>query len=179
MSPTLMRVLLTLMLCLVLGMAVYVMKFQPVGSMIAAAVFVVLVLGLWTVRSIATDLAKKVKRTSAQDLVGDARAFIKAVLKRFDAKAVEKIRADAQDLILVTLDEVEKGKFRNSRKAAETLKSIPTQEVANVKGTKVISSSLARLYVMANSFDDSDEADDTKNMIDNFIAGISDPNLMK
>lgn len=179
MNPTLLRVLLTVLLCVLLGLAVYVMRFHALGSMIAGAVFVVLVLGLWTVRSITSDLASKIKRASPEELIGDARAFLKTVDKRFDAKAVEKIRGEAQDLILVTLEQVEGGKFRNSKKAAESLKFVPTKDVGKTKDITLVSSTLARFYLLANTYDDSDEADDTKNMIDNFIAGISDPKLMK
>ena len=64
MSPTLFRILLTLLLCVVLAIAIYVMRFDLVGSGIAGVVFIVLVLGVWMVRSVGSDLSKKATRNS-------------------------------------------------------------------------------------------------------------------
>ncbi len=59
MSPTVIRIFLTLVLCVVLTISIYVMRLNVVGSVIGGVVFLVLVLGVWMVRSVGGDISKK------------------------------------------------------------------------------------------------------------------------
>ncbi|MDP6120214.1 MAG: hypothetical protein QF450_02210, partial [Rhodospirillales bacterium] len=68
MSPTVIRIFLTLVLCVVLTISIYVMRLNVVGSVIGGVVFVVLVLGVWMVRSVGGDISKKMARTSPRQL---------------------------------------------------------------------------------------------------------------
>lgn len=177
MSPTLFRILLSLLLCLVLAISIYVMRFNLVGSSIAGVVFVVLVLGVWMVRSVGGDLSKKVARTSPRQLLADTRKLVGALARNFNDTELERIGSDTQDLIVVTLDQVQKGQVKSAKKAAESMKTVSAKGLGKLKDNGVISSSLTKYYLLADSYKDSDEADDTKSLIDNFIAGIHDADL--
>ena len=57
------------------------------------------------------------------------------------------------------------------------MKAVSPKSLKKLKDEGVIASSLAKYYLMADHQKDSDEADDTKSLIDNFIAGIHDADL--
>ena len=177
MSPTLFRILLTLLLCVVLAIAIYVMRFNLVGSGIAGVVFVVLVLGVWMVRSVGPDLAKKAVRASPQQVLADTRKLVGALARTFDDAALERIGDDTQDLIVMTLEQVQKGQVKSAKKAAESMKTVSAKDLKKLKDDGVIASSLTKYYLLADTHKESDEADDTKSLIDNFIAGIHDADL--
>ena len=84
MSPTLFRILLTLLLCVVLAIAVFVMRFHLVGSGIAGVIFIVLVLGVWMVRSVGRDLSKKATRNTPRQILADTRKLVGALARDFN-----------------------------------------------------------------------------------------------
>jgi hypothetical protein len=177
MSPTVIRIFLTLLLCVVLTISIYVMRFNVVGSVIAGVVFVVLVLGVWMVRSVGGDISKKVARTSPRQLLTDTRKLVGALARTFNDSELERIGDDTQDLIVVTLEQVQKGQVKSAKKAAATMKTVSAKGLKNLKDEGVIASTLTKYYLLADSYKESDEADDAKSLIDNFIAGIHDADL--
>ena len=177
MSPTLIRILLTFLLCVVLTISIYVMRFNLVGSGVAGVVFVVLVLGVWMVRSVGGDISKKVASTSPRQLLADTRKLVGALARSFDDAELERIGADTQDFIVLTLEQVQKGQVKSTKKAAQSMKTVSAKGLEKLKDEGVIASTLTKYYLLADSYKESDEADDTKSLIDNFIAGIHDADL--
>lgn len=177
MSPTLFRILLTFLLCVVLAIAIYVMRFHLVGSSIAGAVFVALVLGVWMVGSVGGDLAKKAARASPSQVLADTRKLVGALARTYNDAELERIGDDTQDLIVLTLEQVQKGQVKSAKKAAESMKTVSPKGLEKLKDEGVIASTLTKYYLLADAQKESDEADDTKSLIDNFIAGIHDADL--
>jgi hypothetical protein len=139
MSPTSFRILLTLLLCVVLAIAIFVMRFSLVGSSIAGGVFVVLVLGVWMVGSVGGDLSKKSTRTSPRQVLADTRKLVGALARSFSDAELERIGDDTQDLIVMTLEQVQKGQVKSAKKAAESLKAVSPKGLKKNSRTKGLS----------------------------------------
>ncbi len=77
----------------------------------------------------------------------------------------------------MTLEQVQKGQVKSAKKAAAAMKTVSAKGLKNLKDEGVIASTLTKYYLLADSYKESDEADDTKSLIDNFIAGIHDADL--
>ncbi len=94
MSPTVIRIFLTLVLCVVLTISIYVMRLNVVGRVIGGVVFLVLVLGVWMVRSVGGDISKKMARTSPRQLLADTRKLIGALARNSNDAELDRIGAD-------------------------------------------------------------------------------------
>ena len=110
-------------------------------------------------------------------MLADTRKLVGALARNFNESELERIGDDTQDLIVLTLEQVQKGQIKSARKAAEGMKTVSAKELKKLKDEAVIASTLTKYYLLADSQKESDDADDTKSLIDNFIAGIHDADL--
>jgi hypothetical protein len=71
---------------------------------------------------------------------------------------------------------VNDGKMKNTKQAAQSLVIIQPEDYDKPKQAAQIASTLTAFYLLADS-QDTVIADDTKSLIDNFIAGVKDKTL--
>ena len=160
------------LLALALAIVIILSSGQPKVIMGAAVTFVVLMLAVWILKS----GKPKPVQGKPEEVIGNTRKFLKIVAKENDDKTIGKIQAQTQKTIVETIKLVKSGKMKTTKQAAQSLAIIQPEDYDKPKQIPQIANTLVALYLLADS-QDTAIADDTKTLIDNFIAGVTDTTL--
>lgn len=145
---------------------------QPKVILGATIAFVVLMLAVWLLQS----GKPKPVQGNPEEVIGNTRQFLGIVSKDTDAKTMNKIQAQTQKTIVATIALVKSGKMKTTKQAAQSLVIIQPKDYSKPRQVAQVANTLAAFYLLADS-QDTAVADDTKTLIDNFIAGVKDKTL--
>ncbi len=160
------------LLALALAIVIILNSGQPKVTMGATITFVVLMLGVWLLKS---GKSRPVQG-KPEEIINNTRKFLKIVAKETDDKTPEKIQAQTQKTIVGTIGLVESGKMKTTKQAAQSIVIIQPEDYKKPKKIPQIANTLAAFYLFADS-QDTAVSDDSKTLIDNFIAGVKDTTL--
>jgi hypothetical protein len=160
------------LLALALAIVIILNSEQSNVIMGATITFVVLMLGVWLLKS----RKSKPVRGKPEEVFNNTRRFLKIVAKETDGKSLDNIRAQTQKMIVDTIDLVNDGTIETTKQAAQSLVIIQPEDYKKSKKPPQIANTLVALYLLAD-FQDTEVSDDTKTLIDDFIVGLKDTAL--
>jgi hypothetical protein len=171
---TLLRVVVTLLLILALGVVVMIFAEQQVIVLATFAGVAVVIVLIWMLGNQMVKEAMQGANNPAR-IDREAKRLVELIIKNFNEDGVGKIGAEAQTTIVANMRKLKSGKIKSPAKAAKALAGVPTRKFAQTRDIDSLSATLARYYLLAD--DKTDDGERARMRINNFIAGISDSSL--